>query len=198
MRRSARREFSRRLASIPSPRSLASRAFVSPFASRRATRRFAPLGWLALGAGLASVGMALLDPSRGAARRALLRDKGSSGLRRLREGTRGRLVHARSRAKGALHELRARFAKGEVSDATLEERVRSQLGRSVSHPGALRVSALAGCVEISGPVLAEEADDLIDSIRGVRGVKDVVDRLDLHDFAGSEPALQGEGPRPSL
>jgi hypothetical protein len=181
-------------------RRLAERAFdARNFGFRRArSRRSGRLGWLALGAGLATLGLALFEPTRGAARRAALREKTSSGLRRVREGTRGRLSDARARARGALHELRARFEEGEVSDSVLEERVRAKMGRAVSHPGALRVSAAQGCVEISGPVLADEAGELIDSIRGVRGVKDVVDRLDVHESAGNEPALQGAASRPSL
>jgi hypothetical protein len=67
------------------------------------SRRLGPLGWLALGAGLATLGLTLFDPSRGAARRAMLRDKTSSSLRRLRNGAHDRLFDARERASGALH-----------------------------------------------------------------------------------------------
>ena len=178
-----------------SPRDLVPRGLprdLRSFAFRRTpSRPLGPLGWLALGAGLATLGLTLFDPTRGAARRAMLRDKTSASLRRLRDGARGRVLDARSRASGALHEMRARLTEGDVPNPTLENRVRAQIGRAVSHPGALRVSAVDGCVEITGPVLASEVDDLVRRIRAVRGVKDVVERFDVHEEAGSEPALQG-------
>lgn len=190
MRRSTHRSGSRRF----SPRDFVSRNIAIPrnFAFRRSpSRPFGPLGWVALGAGLATLGVALFDPTSGAARRAMLRDKTSSSLRRLRDGARGRVLDARSRASGALHEMRTRLTEGAVADPILVKRVRAQIGQAVSHPGALRVSAVDGCVEITGPVLASEVDDLVSRIRAVRGVKDVVERFDVHEKAGSEPAFQG-------
>jgi hypothetical protein len=41
-----------------------------------------------------------------------------------------------------------------VSDEVLEERVRSKLGRSVSHPRAIDISVRDGRVTLRGPVLA--------------------------------------------
>lgn len=164
---------------------------------RSASERFGFLGWLALGAGLASLGLALFDPARGAARRAAIRDRTTSAAktlgartRSLGTRTRGRLLDTSSRMRGRIHELRARLSEGSVSDAIIEERIRAQIGRIVSHPGALRVSATRGCVEITGPVLAKEAEELVERIRGVRGVKDVVERLEVHEEAGSEPSFR--------
>jgi hypothetical protein len=157
---------------------------------RSASGRFGFLGWLVLGAGLASLGFTLFDPARGAARRAMLRERTSSTVRRIGGQTRGRLLDASSRVRGRVQKLRARLSEGEVPDPVLEERVRAQIGRAVSHPGALRVSAVRGCVEITGPVLAGEVEDLVEGIRAVRGVKDVVERFDVHEEAASEPSLQ--------
>ena len=162
---------------------------------RFGARSYGSLGWLALGAGLASAAFTFLDPQRGAARRAMLRDKTASALRRLGRHARGQLLDARLRLRGRAHELRARLREREVDDAVLEDRVRAQIGRVVSHPRALRVAALDGCIEVSGPVLAHEVDALLEGIRSVRGVKAVAQQLDIHDEPGREPALQGEGSR---
>jgi hypothetical protein len=156
---------------------------------------FGPLGWLALGVGLAAAGFTLFDPRRGGARRAMIRDKVASRARKVREEGRGLLIHAADRIRGAIHETRARFDEGGISDSVLEDRVRAQMGRAVSHPGGLRIKAVDGCIEIAGPVLRHEVDGLVDRIRSVRGVKDVVERLDVHDEPGNEPALQGAGSR---
>jgi len=164
---------------------------------RSAAERFGFLGWLALGAGVASLGLTLFDPTRGAARRAAIRDRATSAARTLGARTRdlgtrtrGRLLDTSSRMRGRMHEMRVRLQEGAVSDAVLEERIRLQIGRLVSHPGALRVSATRGSVEIIGPVLAKEAEELVERIRGMRGVKDVVERLEVHEEAGSEPSFQ--------
>jgi osmotically-inducible protein OsmY len=145
------------------------------------------LWWLGLGVGVGVAGAALLSPRRGAARRARLRDQARSRIRNLGADVRGRLIDARQRARGVIHEAGVRLSESDVSDRILEERVRAQIGRVVSHPAALRLTATDGCVEITGPVLMEEADSLVNAIRSVRGVKDVVDRLDVHDAPGSPP-----------
>jgi uncharacterized membrane protein len=70
-------------------------------------------------------------------------------------------------------------------------RVRTVLGRLVSHPSAIDVTSELGRVTLSGSILSDEADDLLAAVRGVRGVEDVEDRLELHATADGIPALQG-------
>lgn len=142
---------------------------------------------IALGAGA----MYLLDPDRGNRRRALLRDQGAHAANTLEARGRATAKHLRNRARGAAAETRARMTEREVDDPVLEGRVRSELGRAVSNPGAVHVEAHDGCVILSGPVLAEEAGRLLSTVRSVRGVEEVEDRLDLHETAGSISALQG-------
>jgi osmotically-inducible protein OsmY len=155
-----------------------------------------PLWWTALGAALATTVSVLFDPRRGAARRAMIRDQASSRARSLAVALRRRTDDLRCRAAGAVHELRARLEErgGGIPDERIEARVRSQLGRPVSHPGALEVRVRDGCVEVSGPILAHEVEELLHAIRSVRGVRDVVDRLDVRRTA-DVAALQGDGSR---
>jgi len=135
------------------------------------------VGCCAVGAGL----MYLMDPQRGRSRRAWLADKVASVVR----GT-GRSLHRRgedlaNRAYGMAHETRAKFqASGPISSEQLLERIRSEMGRAVSHPWLIQVMADAnGTVTLTGRVLASEADRLISTIEAVRGVNLVVNRCDV-------------------
>jgi hypothetical protein len=125
----------------------------------------------------------------------MIRDKFSSRTRRIGSSARGLLIDGRNRLRGMAHEARARLRERRINDVLLEDRVRAQMGRAVSHPAALQIKAVNGCIEISGPILRREVGELIDTIRSVRGVKNVVERLDLHDEPGNQPALQGAGSR---
>lgn len=76
----------------------------------------------------------------------------------------------------------------------LHARIRSELGRCVSHPRAVQVSSSDGHVILTGQVLEHEAAPLLCRIMKVRGVVDVEDRLQRYTTADRVPALQGEGP----
>jgi hypothetical protein len=156
---------------------------------------------LALGAGL----MYYLDPARGRARRALVRDRFIS------------LGHDIDRAIGVVgrdlgnrvrglwfdaQRLPARFLGEEVADPVLVARVRSKMGRCVSHPRAIGVSAHRGRVFLSGPILEAEAHRLLAAVATVPGVVGIDNHLNIHDDAGDISALQGgstrTGERPEI
>jgi uncharacterized membrane protein len=152
-------------------------------------------GWT--GSILAGIGlMYLFDPQRGGRRRALLRDKLARGLDALKDaaGTTGRDL--RNRSRGVLAEARSLVTRRPVSDVVLAERVRSQLGRIVTHPSSIEVSVRNGIVSLSGPVLSREVDELVSRVSSVRGVQNVENHLDVHEQAGDAPELQGGGRRP--
>jgi uncharacterized membrane protein len=154
-----------------------------------------PLKWtgsLLAGAGL----MYLLDPGSGKRRRALIRDKAVRAGDAAGDAIGTTSRDLRNRAAGAAALARALVHGGEVPDGVLAERVRSKLGRVVSHPGSIEVAAQAGVVTLSGPVLAREEDDLVSCVSSVRGVRSVVNRLDVHEQPGGLPGLQGGAARP--
>lgn len=149
-----------------------------------------------LGAAAAgALSMYLLDPDHGRRRRALLRDKLTSGIARLDDATGVASRDLRNRARGVAHEVRSRFTREEVPDEILCERVRSRLGWAVSHPGAIEVAALSGRVTLSGAVLEREYVRLLRAVWAVRGVADVEDRLAVYESAAGISALQGGGGR---
>lgn len=104
-------------------------------------------------------------------------------------------------ARGFAAVAKRRFSGDASDDVVIVERVRSALGRVVSHPGSVVVTCDEGLVTLSGPVLASEADKLVSEAGSVRGVQEVVDRLERHEDAASIPALQGgsaRGPRAGI
>jgi uncharacterized membrane protein len=148
------------------------------------------IGSFILGAGA----MYLLDPDRGARRRSLVRDRLVHAGKKLGEGAAAAARDTRNRAVGAAAGLRSRFQADEVDDAVLHERVRAAIGRVVSHPGAVTVTAYDdGRVTLSGHVLAAEADELIRRVERVRGVREVRNELEMHRSSNGIPDLQGGG-----
>lgn len=143
-----------------------------------------------VGAGL----MYLLDPNRGRRRRALVRDQivhGAHEIEDLGERAERQGRHVRNRARGVAADVRVARGDGIVDDTVLESRVRSDIGRVVSNPGAIRMRAEHGRVTLSGPVRADEVDRLLSTTGSVRGVTSVESRLETHASAGEVPGLQG-------
>lgn len=149
------------------------------------------IGGLLAGAGL----MYLLDPDRGARRRALVRDRAARARTKLGDGLDATARDLRNRAKGTAAEVQSRFRREDADDDTLRERVRSAIGRAVSHPSAVAVSVSEGRVILGGPVLEHELDDLLRAARRVRGVSEVVNELEVHRDPDAVPSLQGGRPR---
>lgn len=149
------------------------------------------IGGLLVGAGLAY----LLDPDRGARRRALARDKMTRAGHKLTEGVDATARDLGDRARGTAAELRSRLRREEITDEVLHERVRTALGRAVSHPRAVDVTVRDGRVTLQGPVLEHELKDLLRAVERVRGVSEVVNELEVHREPDNVPSLQGEGAR---
>jgi len=147
----------------------------------------------AFGLGVAT--MYFLDPGRGARRRAILRDKVLHALRKTEDAAETTGRDLRNRAQGFAAEIRGRFDPADADDDVLVARVRAAMGRAISHPSAIEVTASDGLVTLSGPVLAREVDELRSCVRAVRGVRDVVDQLEVHERAEGVPGLQGGVPR---
>lgn len=149
--------------------------------------------------GVAAVGaltMYMSDPDRGRRRRALAADKMRSVANRT-----GDAINVASRDLGnRVQGLRAqasrlftRQSKEMVDDEVLVARVRKEIGRTVSHPRAIKVTAQQGCVALYGPVLASEQGQLLGCIRAVPGVSELQDNLEVHETAEHIPSLQGDG-----
>lgn len=149
------------------------------------------IGGIGVGGGL----MYLLDPDRGRKRRAYLRDQAVHTGHAISSCWGTTFRDLRNRSQGVAAEARSRFRRDHASDEVLIARVRSAMGRAVSHPRPIEVSAQDGHVTLSGPVLAGEADRLLSAVRHVRGVREVENRLEVHEQPGDNPSLQGGAQR---
>lgn len=146
------------------------------------------IGGIGIGAGL----MYMLDPDRGSRRRALLHDKIISVANSVPDAVGATARDLGNRARGVVAGTKSLFKSDEVSDEVLVERVRSKMGRVISHPRAIEVAADQGHVTLSGPVLADEVDELLSCVSSVRGVAGVESQLEVHEQAGDVPGLQGD------
>jgi hypothetical protein len=146
-----------------------------------------------VGAGLGAGLMYLLDPQGGRGRRTVAKTKATSALTKGGDAVKKTTRDLGNRTKGLVAGAGSRLRRGEVSDNVVRDRVRSKLGHAISHASALEVLVSEGRVTLTGPVLALEADRLLDAVRSVKGVKDVECRFDLQEGSVDLSALQGNG-----
>lgn len=152
----------------------------------------------ALGAAAAgAAAIYLLDPEQGRRRRSLVRDQlvraghsvgDNAGVvaRDLAHRTQGLVAQQRSRL----------LSRGDVPPLKLEERARAALGRVVSHPRAISVTALDGTLVVSGYILEQEVEPLLSALKSVPGVKEIDNRLEVGEHPERMPSLQGGRSRP--
>ena len=148
------------------------------------------LGGIGLGAGL----MYIFDPDRGRRRRATARDAAHHLANAFDDAVGKTSRDLSNRARGLASELNSIFRCEEADDDVVTERIRSKLGRAVSHPHAIQVAVNQGRVTLSGQILPSEVDQLLKRVWSVRGVTGVENRLEAHERAGGVSSLQGGTP----
>ncbi|HYG70341.1 MAG TPA: SRPBCC family protein, partial [Anaeromyxobacteraceae bacterium] len=151
-----------------------------------------PVSAFALGAGL----MYLLDPRRGASRRAALKSRAAHAVRATEALVESGARDLEQRARGGVASAASRLRRDDADDGVVAERVRARLGRHTSHAHAIHVAVRNGQVELTGPVLSSEWQRVVDGVKRVRGVRGVTDRLEAHASPAGVSALQGGGRRP--
>lgn len=156
------------------------------------------LGWVGAGAGIGAALMYLMDPDRGRRRRARVRDRLVHTGHEVAQGAGTVSRDVAHRSRGLVVGPRAWFTRGVVDDAVLAQRVRSQLGRVVSHPHAIHVTAYEGTVKLNGSILADEVKPLLRRLRHLRGVQAIEESLQVHAQGEHVPGLQGGRKRPGL
>jgi hypothetical protein len=149
-----------------------------------------------IGAGCGATLMFIFDPSRGARRRALVRDKFVRAAHKTREAAGATKRDIENRLTGAAAHARFLMTEEAVDDRIVCERVRAELGRIASHPRAILVASNGGIVTLTGDALADEVPMIVSRVSGVRGVQDVRNAIRPHASADRLPALQGRSARP--
>jgi uncharacterized membrane protein len=97
---------------------------------------------------------------------------------------------ARNRARGVLSEMTARLSDEPIPDWILEERIRSNLGRTGRYTRGINIRADQGRIYLSGPALREDQDTLVKAAMRTRGVHGVENQLQVFDNPQDIPALQ--------
>lgn len=142
------------------------------------------LSGMALGAAL----MYIMDPNRGAARRAHARDKVVRGTRvlgrNLNKQGRNIVNHAIGSVADVGSGIRDRFR--DIDDDVLTERVRAQIGHVVSHPRLVEVTVRNGRATITGDVLEGEREKIANVLSKTRGVRGFNLQLQLHSSSDLE------------
>lgn len=154
-------------------------------------KRTIVLAALGAGAGL----MYLADPREGRRRRGRVRDAVTHTSHVVADAASAASRDLRNRVGGlAARTVTAVARRPAPIDDVIVARVRSHLGRLVSHPGAIAVSAKSGVVSLQGPVFEAELRQLLRGVLAVPGVIALENHLDAHHRARDVPALQGPGP----
>jgi BON domain len=143
------------------------------------------------GACVGAAAMSLADPIGGARRRAVVRDKVTRAARKTIDGLDATGRDVSNRAAGVWWSTRRRLTSEDVPDHVLVQRVRSALGRFVSHPRAITVDANSGSVTLKGQILTSEVRPLMRAVARVPGVHEIHDFLEQHERADNVPSLQG-------
>jgi uncharacterized membrane protein/uncharacterized protein YwbE len=145
---------------------------------------------------LGAAAIYFFDPQAGRRRRARARDKIEHTRRQLHGAYDVTVRDVQHRAQGLQSMVRRLVRREErVADETLVGRVRAILGRYVSHPHAIAVSAQDGHVALSGPILAHEVPRLLSAVKHVAGARGVENQLEMHQEASHVSSLQGGVPR---
>ncbi len=132
--------------------------------------------------------MYLLEPRSRARRQAIIRDKALSLAHRSIIVGAKLSRHLRNRIQGILA-ITADLVRSDTldTDAKIEARVRSALGRATRHAHSITVAVEAGRVSLKGPLAPHEAGVVIRVTERVRGVKRVENLLTPPMAEGTSP-----------
>lgn len=146
------------------------------------------LAGMGLGAGL----MYFFDPRVGNRRRAIVRDRMTRWSHNVNDAIGVTSRDLSHRVQGMLAMSRSMLMQKQDTPDRLQARVRSKMGRYVSHPSAIEVAADdSGRVVLQGPILEHELEDLLSAVASVSGVTAIENRLECHRTPEDVPGLQG-------
>ena len=140
------------------------------------------------GAGLGAGAMYFSDPDRGRYRRALVRDRFIHWGNIAKKQGRIAWLDFTHRTRGQVAEFRGRLFPHEVTDDVLVARVAAQLGRLVSMPHPIELTAEDGTVIMSGPIFSDEIDQVVEGVTRVAGVKQIVNKMQIRERSEKDPA----------
>jgi hypothetical protein len=147
----------------------------------------------ATGMAVGALIMYYLDAQGGGRRRALVRDKLVAAGHDAADFAEVKGKRAVDHLKGyaATRRLDRTSPHAPESEQQLHDRIRSRLGRLVSHPRSVQVEVRGGEVCLRGHILTKEQDGLLREVQQFTGVEAVRSELVCHDTPEGIPELQG-------
>lgn len=145
--------------------------------------------WGGMLLGMGAAAMYYLDPDHGRRRRVALSDNITHCRKESRTFVGRFRRDLQHRAEGTLAETKSLFRHEACSDDVLKDRIRSILGRRISHADTVAIKVNAGHVELTGRVQPREAEGIRRAVESVRGVREVTVCLELAE--SSEKSTQG-------
>jgi uncharacterized membrane protein len=149
--------------------------------------------WAVVG-GVAAAGSAaiyFLDQKRGYARRTAFAAQAKRLGTEVTEGAVKCASDSWQHLAGTARRAWSKFGSAWPEDRVLAERIRSRMGRIVSHPNKIHVVSDDGVVTLWGPASDDESRRLAHVAHTMPGVREVINHLEIHE--GNEP----ETPEPS-
>ena len=134
-----------------------------------------------LGAGAAGMGVYLFDPKDGRKRRSRLIKETKKIFETAKDEAKKSLKDAENHLVGGIACLSARLRNEETTDEVIVERVRSRMGRVVTHAHPVMVASDAGIVTLWGPVPKDEMVPLLYKVKATPGVKEIRNHLTAYD-----------------
>ncbi len=151
---------------------------------------------LLAGIGIGAGTMYYSDPRIGRRRRAELGDRMNHMQHQAVHSFNLSSVDFVNRTQGTFSQVRSLFKRfREVPDSVIEARIRSILGRYVSHPHVIHVNVNRGHTVLSGLLLAHELEPVLENVARVAGVRHLENRLETHSREDHLSSLQGGKPR---
>lgn len=133
--------------------------------------------------------MFFLDPRSGRRRRIHLRDKLLQAKRLTRRQAVAAVSDIGHRLRGAALNTRKalRLSHEEIPDAVLLGRIRTKLGRLVSHPHSVHTTVYNGVVRFDGSLPRSEMGTLLREVQGIPGVKGIQNDLTAYEESEMHP-----------
>lgn len=139
-----------------------------------------------LGAGAAGMGVYLFDRKDGRKRRSRLMKETKKVVATAKHEAKKSLKDAQNHLVGGIACLSARLRTEEATDDVIVERVRSRMGRVVTHPHPIMVASDGGMVTLWGPVPGDEMLPLLYKVKATPGVKEIRNHLTAYDSTQPE------------
>lgn len=140
--------------------------------------------WMLLG-GIATATTAayFLDRENGHERRARFARTAERLARAIAEGAALGVRDGQHRLVGMTKQAWFAFRHEHLEDRVLVERIRSRMGRIVSHPHKIHVASDDGAVTLWGQASQDERSRLSEAVAGMRGVREVRDHVEVRESA---------------